>query len=100
MEAYNVVIYPVAQSDFFSFMELLHTLAPEEAEQVYNQFMEETETLRSKPKSYPLTRDSQLRLRGYRMIPIDDYLLFFVINGSNVEVRRILYSKRQYDRFA
>jgi len=81
-------------------MELLHTLAPEEAQQGYNQFMEEIESLRTKPRSYPLTRDSQLRLRGYRMLPINDYLLFFVINGSNIEIRRILYSKRQYDRLA
>jgi len=98
MEVYNVVIYPAAQSDFLSFMELIHTLSPEEADQCFDQFIEDAEVLRRAPKSCSFTRDSMLRLRGYRMLSIDDYMLFFVINGSNVEIRRILYSKRQYDR--
>jgi len=98
MEVYNVVIFPAAQSDFLSFMELIHAVTPEEAEQNYDQFIDEIKSLREAPKSCPFTRDSLLRLRGYRMLSISDYLVFFVINGSTVEIRRILYSKRQYDR--
>ena len=98
METYNVVIFPAAQSDFLSFMELIHTLAPEEAEQYYDQFIDEIKSLQESPKSCPFTRDSQLRLRGYRMLSIADNLVFFVISGGTVEIRRILYSKRQYDR--
>ena len=100
MEAYSVVIYPAAQSDFLSFIELIHTLTPEEADQCFDRFIDEVEALRKSPKSCSFTRDSMLRLRGYRMLAIDDYMLFFVINGNNIEIRRILYSKRQYDRLA
>ena len=100
MEMYDVVIFPAAQNDFLNFMELIHTLTPEEADQSFNEFMEEVKVLKKAPKSCPFTRDSHLRLRGYRMLTIDDYLLFFVINGSSVEIRRILYSKRQYERLA
>ena len=98
MEIYNVVIFPAAQSDFLSFMELIHTVTPEDAEQCYDQFIDEVKSMQEAPKNCPFTRDSQLRLRGYRMLSIADYLVFFVINGSTVEIRRILYSKRQYDR--
>ena len=46
MEAYNVVIYPAAQSDFLSFIELIHTLTPEEADQCFDRFIEEVDVLR------------------------------------------------------
>ena len=98
MEKYDVLISPAAQSDFQSVQEYLGTLPAEESNLYFEKFMEEVKTLRSAPKSCPFTRDPQLRLRGYRILSAMDYLLFFIMNGSGVEIRRILYAKRQYDR--
>ena len=100
MDKYNILISPAAQSDFLGVLEYLDTLTQEEALQYYEQFTEEMESLRTEPKSCPYARDSQLRLRGYRILSIVDYLVFFVICASSVEIRRILYAKRQYDRLA
>jgi len=99
MSEYNVVIAPAAQSDFLSIVDYLNTLAPEEALQIFDEVIEEVETLQTEPKSCPFARDSQLRLRRYRVLAVDNYIIFFLINGSTVEIRRILYTKRQYERF-
>ena len=99
MSNYNVVISPAAQSDFLSIVDHLNTLAPEEAVLIFNEVIEEVETLQTDPKSCPFARDSQLRLRRYRVLAVDNYIVFFLINASTVEVRRILYTKRQYERF-
>ena len=100
MDKYDVIISPAAQSDFLGIVEFIDTLPPEEASLYYEQFMDEASILRTAPKSCPFARDPQLRLRGYRMLSAEDYLFFFVMSGNIVEIRRILYAKRQYDRLA
>ena len=100
MDNYRVIISPAAQSDFLGILEFIDTLPPEEASQYYEQFMDEAETLQAAPKNCPFARDPQLRLRGYRTLSAQDYLFFFVMSVNIVEIRRILYAKRQYDRLA
>ena len=98
MEEYKVKISPAAQNDFFDITEHLETLSPEAAIQYFDLFMEKADTLSKTPESSPLARDTQLRLRGYRMLSIENYIVFYVINGKTVEIRRILYARRQYER--
>ena len=98
MDEYNVKISSPAQNDFLEIAERIKTLPPEEAEAHFDNIAKKTKVLATAPDSCPYARDSQLRLRGYRMLTVDDYLYFFVISGESVIVRRILYAKRQYDR--
>jgi len=100
MEEYNVVLFPAAQSDILSIVEHLNALPPEEAELYFEKFIKKTEILKNTPSACSLTKDSQLRLRAYRTLAVEDYLLFFVLTARTVEIRRVLYSKRQYDRLA
>jgi len=98
MDDYNVKISSTAQNDFMEIAERIEAMTPEEAEQQYDSILKKTEILAKAPDSCPSARDSQLRLRGYKMLTVDDYIYFFVINGKTVEIRRILYARRQYDR--
>ena len=98
MDEYNVTISSAAQNDFLEIAERIKMLPPEEALQQFDNIIKKAGILSTAPESCPSARDSQLRLRGYRMLIIDDYIYFFVILNSNVVIRRILYAKRQYDR--
>jgi len=98
MDDYYVKISSTAQNDFMEIAEHLETLPPEEAELCYDNILKKTGILSKSPESCPSARDSQLRLRGYKMLTVDDYIYFFIINARTVEIRRILYARRQYDR--
>jgi plasmid stabilization system protein ParE len=98
MDKITVLLSPSAQSDFLCVMEHIDSLTPDAAELYFSQFIEKMEELRKSPASCPYVRDSQLRLRGYRTLSIKGYLVFFIISGNAVEVRRILHADRQYDR--
>ena len=98
MEKYDVKISPAAQRDFIAVVEHLDNLPPEEAVQQYELILSETEILIKAPAQCPHARDLQLRLRGYRILTVGDYLIFFAICGKSVEIRRILHAKRQYER--
>jgi len=98
MEEYNVIISPAAQNDFLDIAEHLATLEPPAALEYYESFMKKMEMLKTTPESCPLARDAQLRLRGYRMLSVENHIVFYVLNGGAVEIRRILYARRQYER--
>ena len=98
MNDYDVKISPAAQNDFLELAERIKLLTPEEASLQFDNIIKHAEVLVKAPESCPSARDSQLRLRGYRMLTIDDYIYFFVISEKCVYIRRILYARRQYDR--
>ena len=98
MEGYNIKILPSAQIDIMDIVKHINSLSPEVAVQQYDKLIEKLGTLVKNPEQYPSAKDTQLRLRGYRTLPVNDHLAFFVIRGKTVELRRVIYSLRQFDR--
>jgi plasmid stabilization system protein ParE len=97
MEQYNVKIFPTAQNDLLDIVDNLNTLSPETAQRYYDLIIEKVGTLTTMPQCCPMAKDTQLRLRGYRTLFVSNYIVFYIINGSIVEIRRILFAKRQYE---
>lgn len=97
MEKYKVKIYPAAQNDMLEVVEYLNTLAPASAVKYYELLVEQISGLEELPERCPLVRDAQLRLRGYRALIVKNYIVFYVVSGGTVEIRRILYNRRQYE---
>jgi plasmid stabilization system protein ParE len=60
--------------------------------------VEKIGTLQTFPERCAFAKDTQLRLQGYRLLHVKNYTVFFVINGNIVEIRRILYARRQYEK--
>jgi len=98
MDEYSVRILSTAQIDFLDIVEHLNALSPEAAVQYYELFIDRLNVLATAPDQNPLARDAQLRLRGYRTMSINDYTVFYVVRERTVEIRRVLYTKRQYER--
>jgi len=97
MEEYEVKIFPVAQDDLRDIVDYLNTLFPDAAIRYYDLIIEKVGTLTTMPERCPLVKDTQLRLRGYRMLVVNNYIVLYVISGKTVEIRRILYARRQYE---
>ena len=97
MEEYEVKIFPVAQDDLRDIVDYLNTLSPDAAIKYYDLIIEKVGTLTTMPERCPLVKDTQLRLRGYRMLVVNNYIVLYVISGKTVEIRRILYARRQYE---
>ena len=97
MEQYNVRIFPAAQSDLKTIVDYLNTLSSDVAIRYYDLIIKKVETLKAMPERCPLAKDTQLRLRGYKMLFVNNYIVFYVISGKTVEIRRILYARRQYE---
>ena len=97
MGKYKVIIYPSAQNDLREIVEYLNTLSPQTALSYYDLLVEEIGSLSNLPDRCPPAKDIQLRLRGYRMLLVKNYIVFYVVSSETVEIRRILYARRQYE---
>ena len=96
MEQYNVEIFPAAQNDLTHIVDYLNTLSATAAARQYDFIVEKIGSLQTMPERCAPAKGTQLRLRGYRLLMIENYIVFFVIKERTVEIRRILYAKRQY----
>lgn len=52
--------------------------------------------LASYPRLGTVPADLRLQQLGYRVLIVDNYLVFYVIVGDNVEIRRIIHGKQRY----
>ena len=94
----KILIFPIAQQDLIDIIGYLSTLSPQVAIKFFDLITEEISKLSDFLERCPLIKDSQLRLRNYRGLKCKNYLIFYVIAGDTVEIRRILYNRRQYEK--
>ena len=109
MENYDVILYPTAKQDLLDIIDYLNTLSPDAALRYYDLLTEEIASLSKMPKRCPRPKDlarhanamaqalqSGLAAKGYRYLIVKDYLVFYVVSGQTVQIRRILYGRRDY----
>jgi len=99
MEEYNIKIFPLAKQDLLDIIDYLNTLSPQAAIRNYDSIIEKIGSLKVMPNRCPMIKLPQLRQRGYRVLIVDNYSVFFIVNENTVEVRRILYGRRKYECF-
>ena len=96
MERYKVKIYPSAQQDLRDIVDYLNTLSPSAALRYYDKLTKEIASLSTMPERCPRPRDLALAAKGYRYLIVENYLIFYVVSGGTVQIRRILYGRRDY----
>ncbi len=96
MGKYKVKIYPAAQMDLNDIVSYLNTLSPQAAIRYYDLLVEKIGSLAEMPERCPFVRNIALKVKGYRYLIVENYLVFFVVKGDTAQIRRILYNKRQY----
>ena len=97
MKEYSIRIFSEAENDLDEIVDYLATLSEQAALKYYGLIIEKIRTLTTMPERCLLAKDAQLRLRGFRTLVIKNYIVFYIIKGDTVEIRRILYARRQYE---
>ena len=96
MENYKIKIFPRAKQDMEEVIDYLNTLSPDVALKYYDLLVEEIAGLSQMPERCPRPKDLALAARGYHYLIVKNYLVFYVIAGDTVQIRRILYARRNY----
>ena len=96
MESYRVRIYLAAKRDLLEIIDYLNTLSQDAALRYYDLLTEQIASLAHMPERCPKPKDLALAAKGYRYLIVKDYLVFYLISGDTVQIRRILYGRRDY----
>jgi plasmid stabilization system protein ParE len=97
MEKYELLIFPSAQQDLRDIVDYVNELSPRAALKLYGDIVDSIGSLSEMPMRCPLMKTHALRAKGYRAQMVHSYLVFYVVKGDTVEIRRILYGRRQYE---
>ena len=98
MEQYEIRIFPTAKQDLLDVIDYLNTLSRDSALKCYDRLVSEIASLSTMPERCPRPRDLALAAKGYRYLVVGNYLLFYVVAGNSVQIRRILYARRDYKK--
>ena len=66
------------------------------AENFYKEVITEIEKRRENPKSFEIYKSTKQRESDYYRIYVKNYTIFYVVNDNIMEIRRILYSRRNF----
>lgn len=100
MKQYTVQITDKALAD----MEEIYTyiaeqlLAPENAIEQYNRIAEAIQNLNVFPERVRIMESEPEHAMGLMQLPIDNFLVFYVIEDNRVVVTRVLYSASDISR--
>jgi addiction module RelE/StbE family toxin len=93
---YRVLIYPSAEHDLLEIKEYFETTLKTSSTPLFEKFYAHLDMLETNPFAYPCLKDAYLHQLGYRMIPIDNFLVFYIVKEDVVQIHRFLYGKRNY----
>jgi len=93
---YRVRIYPSAENDLLEIQDYFVNKLKTSPNNLFEKYLKIIDVLEDNPFLFPLLKDSFLNQSGYRMVPVDNFLLFYVIESNEVQIHRILYGKRNY----
>ena len=94
---YDVRYLPAAEQDLLDILDYIGRDNPDAARDFVDRVDRAIGRLAFFPRCGPQPRDARLRRLGYRMLVVDDYLVFYVLIRRTVQVRRVIHGARRYE---
>lgn len=100
MEHYNVILSERANADIRAAIRYIavELRNPQAAGVLLDKFDDAIQSLDTMPERVALVSDDYLASRGFRMIAVGNYLLFYIVNRQErvVNIPRVLYGRRNW----
>ena len=95
---YSYEFSPLAEYDLNEIFEYiaLELSSPQAAGELIENIQAAVERVCEFPFSCPLLTNSVLRGKGYRLLVVENFNLFYIVENQAVIIRRILYGSRDY----
>jgi len=93
---YSIRIYPTAENDLLEIKDYFQNKLKTSHNNLFQKFYDAIDLIVSNPYIHPLLEDTYLNQLGYRMIPIDNFLLFYIVEDDVIQIHRFLYGRRDY----
>lgn len=94
---YRVEYLRLAERDIVDIVDYIARDRPQAARAFVDRLDRAAARLALFPRSGRRPNDKRLQRSGYRLLVVDDYLLFHVVAGSAVQIRRVIHGARRYE---
>jgi len=96
LRKHRITYQPLAQKDLIDIFDYLKIDSPIAAAKLLDQMDKAIARLNLFPSRGIRPRDSWLKSKGYRILIVGDYLVFYVASTTRVQIRRVIHGKRDY----
>jgi len=98
-KVYHYEFSPLAENDLDEIFEYisLDLSAPKAALGLIDAIQAAVEDVCIFPFSRPLLKNKMLREKGYRLLVVKNFNLFYVVEGNIVIIRRVMHGSRNYE---
>lgn len=93
---YEVRYLLAAQQDLTDILNYIRQDNPTAAYKLIQEIDKVVSGLEEFPNMGVIPKDLRLKSLNYRMLVIDNYLVFYVIKENIIEIRRLVHGKRKY----
>lgn len=93
---YKIEYLPIASRDITDILEYIKADNPQATLRLLDEIDSSISNLESFPYMGVVPKDFRLDRLGYRMLIVNNYLVFYVVLDNVIEIRRIIYGKRKY----
>ena len=95
---YKVIYYPIAMDDVSNILDYISKDNPPVAIELIDKIDNSIQSLSEFPYRGIIPRDFHLKSKKYRMLIIDSFIVFYIVNESLtvIEIMRVLSSKQNY----
>ena len=93
---YRIKISKAASRDLENIGNDLRRYYENTATNMYDEFVTKVSNLKLFPFMYPLAKDKRLSKKGYRILVVGNYLVFYTVDNTIVSIRRIIHGKQNY----
>jgi addiction module RelE/StbE family toxin len=94
---YKIEYLPSSAKDLTEIVDYIKIDSPQSALNFLDKIDESISHLEQFPFIGVIPNDIRLQSLGYRILLIDNYLVFYVVFDDIVEIRRIISGKRKYE---
>ncbi len=99
MAKYSAEYMPSADSDVDEIIDYLAERNVSAAKDFLDRLDERVEQLCDFPESAPVAKDRQVAQKGYRVLVIEGYLLFYLFKNEVIYIMRVIDGRRNYSEF-
>jgi toxin ParE1/3/4 len=93
---YTVRLLSLAEADLAAIVTYIAADNPSAAEKFADAVEARLQPLEKHPRIGKLPADPELAQLGYRYLIVENYLVFYVVEGKTVMVHRIIHGARDY----
>lgn len=94
----KIVMLPIAVKDLEGIVDYLDQFYESTAVDQYDRIVGKIQELAEFPEMYEVYGDGRFH-QVYRRMPVDKYLVFYVVTDDEIEIHRILHESRDIHRY-